>query len=929
MRQYARLRDLRASENYSVYAIEHGLSSDERTAVRALLNAQLASSMRADQAHWLVWIAAAAEVGYRYDGSEYWDSFATAFPLWRQFGDRNQIRNWYKRFALEFGGLPPSGPWARQFPIIAWPITQAILPRYLQRHFADHLYQLRYSLVRSDGLTLDEIGNLLSERYFGGSSRFEGFLQQKALTSRIVLALGLEDVADVVPPIESATLDRIVRDFNKLGSAGSRLREARRVLRDTRFINSSKPGFVPSVGQQGVDNARADRAERPRLIARPVDSQSWSIELALPDLATPLRQACISPHDLERARMRFRTQGHLSPWVPGRALFSFGGRATATLSAYPTADYQVFEFENPLPRAEVVLRDRLTLPAQPLRLMKIRSDGSAFEVAGLHVRANQSYLLIAAHAFSEKVIRDLELIPFKTSLENTYLWRLDVSRNLSVAQIEALKTLGLGYVLGVRLEPLGLSPRWNPANGALEFLDTEVAIFSISSDVAVGEFLIAIDSNPPLRFKPAPTGPTFVSLGPLHIGSHRISGSALGVATGHKIETDEFSVEVRSSIPWQKAIAGKAGVSIALEPREATLEQLFDGDAVIRIIAPPARNVKLDCRHYAADGTLFREETIGKYATPVSEQKLSELVINKLTADSQVEHLERSVRIELAVSLDEYGSEIVTFEKDAEPVRWIRLDDSTVRLSDDSDGESPPTIECYDLSAADTGRVIEYQSALEGIKLRGKGGLLVAKHNGRRYGAVATVIQSQVGSFADLGIPASLSKADNKPSGIINALKRWHAARRLMGPMAFMARRNAIRVLAQHLELLLCGKEWIDAVYAAQTGKLPLGELYGRVFYSRGFAAGLRTYYWRYETNEDSSNLEFLRLCSLYKVSDNESLSRLALKLAFRPSGISPLDLPSKDAFEALKANPALIRGAYFARLISELQTQIAQSEAA
>jgi|TARA_R100000455_G_C6273173_1_gene130452 hypothetical protein len=923
------VRDLRASENYSVYAIEHGLSADERAAARALLNAQLESSMEADRAYWLVWIAAAAEVGYRYDGSEYWDSFAAAFPRWPQYGDRNQIRSWYKRFASEFRGLTPSGRWARQFPIIAWPITQAILPRYLQRHFADHLYQLRHALARSGELTLDEIGDMLSERYFGGSSRFEGFLQQKALTARIVMALGREDVADAVPPIEAATLKRIARDFDKLGSSGSRLREARRVLRDARFVNSSKQGFVPSAASRGgADAARTDRAEQPRLSARPVAEQVWNVGLAIPDLATPLRQAGLSPHDLERARMRFRLHGEANTWIPGRALFSYTGQSTESLDAYPTEDRLIFNFERALPEVEVKLRQRLTLPALPMRLLKIRADGSAFEISGCHVRANQSYLLITAHPFADSIVQTLALSPLQTNMVGTYLWKLDVSQNLDSAQIAALKSLGLGYVLSVRIEALGLSPRWNSATGAMEFLDTEAALFSLSSDIAVQEFAIAVDNNPPVRFKPAANGKTYISLGTLAVGFHSITASALGTATGADIEAEEIAFEVRPSIPWQQAIAGKAGVSLALEPRQATLEQLLNGDAQLRISAPSARNVKLDARFYGANGTRFHEETLGRYLTPVARQKLSELVSHKLTSDSNVEHLERAARIELTILLDEYGSESVTFEKEAEPVRWLRLNATTVRLSDDSAGDTQPAIECYDLNAVDKARAVEYGKALEGIELRGKGGLLMAKQNGRHYGVIATTVQSQLTSFSELDIPATLSTAHVQPTGIINALKRWHAARRLMGPMAFMARRNAIHALEQRLELVLCGQDWIEAVGSVRADTL--GELYGRVFYSRGFGAGLRAYNWRYEADESAAIKEFLRLTTqVYKVSTDEPLCRLALKLAFAPSTITKSDLHSVDSLDAFKTNTALIRGAYFARLAAKMGAQIHASEAA
>lgn len=930
LQQYSRLRDLRADENYSVYAIEHGLSAGERVAARTLLNAQLESSMRANRAYWLVWIAAAAEVGYRYDGSEYWDSFSAAFPKWRLYGDRNQIRHWYQRFAAEFRGLTPSGLWASQFPIIAWPITQAILPRYLQRHFADHLYQLRHALARSSELTLEEIGDLLSERYFGGSSRFDGFLQQKVLTARIVMALGLEDIADNVAPIEAAILNRIVRDFDKLGTSGARLREARNALRDARFINSSRQGFVSTTrGQASTDHERSKYVHGLKLAAHRVDEQTWNVRLAIPDLATPLRQTGLSPQELGRSRMRFRQRGEGNAWIPARALFAYAGNSTEPLISYPTSEKQIFEFDCVLTRAESALQERLTLSAQPLRLLRIRTDGSAFEVAGLHVRANQSYLLISANGIADDVVQSLQLCRLQTNLAGAHLWQLNVQQTLETAHIAALKSLGLGYVLGVHIEPLGLSPRWSMTSGAIEFLDSETALFSLSSDITVREFLIAVDANPPMRFKPVAAGHTHISLGTLAVGPHRIRASALGAATGADIEAEDIDIEVRPSIPWQRAIAGKAGVSLVLDPRQATLEQLFDSNALIRIAAPPHRNVKLYVHFYGADGALTYEEMLGSYTTPILDRKLSQDVVRRLTSDAQIENVERAVRIELTISLDELGAESITFEKDAEPLRWLRLDGSTIRLSDDSAGGTPPTVHCFNLSAAEKAREIDYEKAIEGIELVGKGGLLVANQNGRRYGVIATVMQSQITSFSALGIPASLSSVSIRPARIINALKQWQSARRLMGPMAFMARRNAIFTLEQHLELLMCGEDWVAASGSVRAGTQAIGKLYGRVFYSRGFAAGLRAFDWQYETEEVAALSEFIRLTSLYKVNGEESLCRLALKLAFSPSKITPSDLPSKDAFEALKANATLMRGAYFARLATDMRAQNSVSEAA
>ena len=44
---YSRLRDLRTTENYPVYAIEHGLSEAEISTAQSLLNANLNTTKRA------------------------------------------------------------------------------------------------------------------------------------------------------------------------------------------------------------------------------------------------------------------------------------------------------------------------------------------------------------------------------------------------------------------------------------------------------------------------------------------------------------------------------------------------------------------------------------------------------------------------------------------------------------------------------------------------------------------------------------------------------------------------------------------------------------------------------------------------------------------------------------------------------------------
>jgi hypothetical protein len=106
------------------------------------------------------------------DGGEYWHSFEERTPV-------GVTR------PAAYQGVKPPGTWAGQFPIIAWPITHAILSKYLQWQFPKALYDLRYRLVGLEEQSPETVGRLLAANVWEASSRFREFLQQEALTGRI------------------------------------------------------------------------------------------------------------------------------------------------------------------------------------------------------------------------------------------------------------------------------------------------------------------------------------------------------------------------------------------------------------------------------------------------------------------------------------------------------------------------------------------------------------------------------------------------------------------------------------------------------------------------------------------------------------------------------------------------------------------------
>ena len=226
---FAQLGSDRSPSDFPLFALEHGLSEEEFGEITGLLHRELLDGWKLGR-YWLLWVVYATELGYDYDGGEYWPSFEERTPHWRQpitANRRNQLRSWFVRFQTTYYGVEPSGPWADQFSIIAWPITHAVLPGYLQWQFAKALYELRYHLAHLDTLSPVAIGQLLAANAWEASSRFREFLQQQELTGRIVLALFSDRTLAGESPLYPPTLKRLVADLEEVQSSREWLKETR------------------------------------------------------------------------------------------------------------------------------------------------------------------------------------------------------------------------------------------------------------------------------------------------------------------------------------------------------------------------------------------------------------------------------------------------------------------------------------------------------------------------------------------------------------------------------------------------------------------------------------------------------------------------------------------------------------------------------
>ena len=226
---FSALHQEREKAGLPIFAIEHPFGPETIAQIAAGLRSRL---MRGDtlSRHWLLWVVYASELGYDYDGEEYWPSFERRTPQWRDDIDRRrQLRQWFLKFHKSFAGVRPTGSWAAQFSIIAWPITHALLPRDLQNQLARLLYEQRYVVARFVDAPARHVGHLLAGSAYAYSSRLRNFLEQEELAGRLVLSL-LGASQQAGPSVLDSTLSRVVADLGTAREAPMWLSEARSVV---------------------------------------------------------------------------------------------------------------------------------------------------------------------------------------------------------------------------------------------------------------------------------------------------------------------------------------------------------------------------------------------------------------------------------------------------------------------------------------------------------------------------------------------------------------------------------------------------------------------------------------------------------------------------------------------------------------------------
>ena len=818
---FAALRELRSRDGLArpVFGLEHGLDSSEVQTLEDAVRADIAYR-RPSRTHALVWIVYASEMGYRYAGDEYWQTFERETPGWVQNGDRHRIRDFYLQFHRDYGGAVPSGVWAKQFSIICWPITHAILPKDLQRQLAHTLYDSRYSFSGDVLGSPESLGALIAARSWNTNSRFQNFVQEKRLVGQIAAALLLQGEFGSSNLIHSATLQRIGEDVDRERQAREWLKSARQSAGErvkVRGLGLLERDANPS-NISRLDEARAQVAAlgmEPRLLLRPTGplGGSWDVSLEIPDLSHLLLRFPQTKEILPTSRCT--VAGSLGrPLARGRLLH---GAQRVLLARWPRSDEVLLQFEQTDPQLDFLLSTECLLRPGPNWLFRIASDGLAYECRNLRVRPGERYILVNTGG---PVKSDEHTSPIDIECEGVEGALLDLPQALTVGWEESLRNLGLGQARTVEVWPAGLAPVAWDGEGYGEWLASEAPCLAILSDHPFASLAVSMDTSTESTFELTsvePGEPVFVEFPQLPVGVHRLHFYARSMATGQPEQLGDLDVvvRIREERPRSQMVNPLGPLSLHMDPATPTLEQLWEGRLDLSLRGPNGRDVECTVSLFERDG---EAAIIAQRLPPISAPFTSDdwrghFRDHFQEKKSAQEAYDRARVCTLAFSADELGAFTVRCERDFTLLRWaVRRHGQghVVRLYDDRGHSEPPLVSRATFETPCIEETLDFDSESE---VPASGGMYVARADGLRAAVIVPPVLHGFGLEALRFVP-NVERQDRSIESVLRVVgyaSQWRQASLPGDLLSAIRQRNIMLTLVAELFRLLCGDNWARA----------------------------------------------------------------------------------------------------------------------
>ncbi len=802
-------------ETLPVFALEHGLAESAVKDIARTIRKHIKSSAPSNH-HRLPWIVYAAELGYRYSGNEYWQTFEAKTPGWAERGRRSWIRECYEYFRDEYRGATPTGEWAEHFTIICWPITHAILPKDLQRQLAHVLYKIRHSYSKEILESPLLLGELIAADNWNESYRFQNFVQETELVGRIAAALLLKGDSGTRDLLSPATLSRISQDLDCERQRREWLEVARRSAKE-RIRVCGLIREPSSINRQRTKEEVRSEIEilgiEPRLVLRPTNLErtSWNVLLEIPDLSNLRQRFPDTRHILENSRCRI-TGGGDRPIARGRFLY---GSQRLKLYKWPDADEVLLQFEERNLDLEFLLKTECMFRPGPPWLFRIAPDGLAHECRGLRVRPGQNYVIISTHTIQMNASADtFQPIDIRCRGVQGVLFKLPAKLSLHLEEV--IQDLGLSQSRLIKVWPAGLVPVHWDGEGYSEWTEGERPTFAIQSDHHLDMVRMRLNGPNATTMgldRVTSDEPLFVELPRLPVGLHTIYVDAITTDAGDPENLGHLKIRVNKKRRWPYGLNPSGPLSVCVNPVIPTLEELWDGQVDVDVLGPRGRTVQCRISLMNRDKEKPTVHILTAMELPVTANQWKiHFEKHFRTKKNVVKKYDAAHACRVNFTAGELGAFTIRCEREFTPLRWVLENGQSwnpvLYLIDDSGIEEDCQIVHYTFEKPADGVILESASK---YNVTVPGGLYLAKQG--QFSAGIIVSLRRMNSLSGLSSSPVICPQPRSLDAVLNAIElscEWAEAKS-SAIYSARNRRESLRVLIKHIVELIAGRRWAKA----------------------------------------------------------------------------------------------------------------------
>jgi len=777
-----------------VFALEHALPPSEFALLQAAVR-QSVASRKFPRDTWLPFVVYAAEVGYDYSGDEYWPTFESRTPGWNYSKDAHYLRSQFEAFASAYNGARPAGAWARQFSIICWPITHAVLPTDLQRQLARLLFEYRHSLTSEMLADPALLGRRLSARAWQYSSRFQNFAQNSALLGQVASAL-LVGEGETSPFVLAPTLHRLVEALSAEHQSRTWLRGAKSTASRVRASGLQSMVTRPNTGSGGALERRISLDPKLTLRNGP---DGWRLYLRLPDLSS-LAERLSEVHE-ELGRLRVRVAGMSGPPLASGQL-RFPGREVR-LDAWPSYDSPLFQLERASASVNALLADQCVFPPGPPWLFRVRDTGAAELVRGRTVRPAQDYVLVATSAAVTTGAVALEPLPLECA--GVLAYRMTLPNQLTDEQLAFIRNLHVGCLGDVIVRPAGLVPASWDGEGAAAWLADDPVLIAIASEREIGNCVYTVDGTPRVLEWSADAREMFLQLRGLGPGQHRIEFSLLPRTPGDVVAEGAFTATIGLAEIRPQSGTFREGLRLVASPASPTLNELWEGRASIEAFGPPGAEAILRLQLSDRRGRL-QNRIDRRVHLPMSSARWNALAKEHFRSKQLASAYDDADICEITLSAPSIGSVSLTCEREFAPLRWSYRSGFAVLV--DNSGAGPDQVERFSVQDPLTPRPV---TLTNGAVAAGDGGLLRASVSGFNAAVILPVEVHDLPSLQAALAPASVQTGPRTAAEVTRLIRSsslWHTAELPGDPVVRTQRRMILRTLTRVVVTLIAGGRW-------------------------------------------------------------------------------------------------------------------------